>query len=341
MRNGVNNLEATLKNFGLLARSSATSSCGDGVSVEYLDSASSTGARAKGIIAVKSSSGVGSSHRLLMDSDGDGLDDGEAEMSANPYRTYLSLSRNASPERTLVAESDSSGPRLILGSPTSDAYMELETLSGSGPGSEPSSSFRMGRPGVNTVLTTTNAHGARMSTQSQSGGAHVQCWDGSCRVLLVDATQGLEDTSIVIDGTTKRFGIGVSEPAYPLHHSSGAHLSVAGSWTNASDVNLKENFKSVDGEELLDKVEALNITQWNYKNESDDVKHIGPTAQDFKRIFGVGVNDQTISTIDPSGIALAAIQELTRQNRELHERNQTMASELAELKRRMDKLQTR
>jgi len=160
-------------------------------------------------------------------------------------------------------------------------------------------------------------------------------------VLLVDATQGLEDTSIVIDGTTKRFGIGVSEPAYPLHHSSGAHLSVAGSWTNASDVNLKENFKSVDGEELLDKVEALNITQWNYKNESDDVKHIGPTAQDFKRIFGVGVNDQTISTIDPSGIALAAIQELTRQNRELHERNQTMASELAELKRRMDKLQTR
>jgi len=157
-------------------------------------------------------------------------------------------------------------------------------------------------------------------------------------MLLVDATQGLEDTSIVIDGTLKRFGIGVTEPLHPLHHSSGAHLSAAGSWTNASDVNLKENFKSVDGEELLDKVEALNITQWNYKNESDDVKHIGPTAQDFKRVFGVGVNDQTISTIDPSGIALAAIQELTRQNRELHAQNQTMASELAELKRRMDKL---
>jgi hypothetical protein len=59
---------------------------------------------------------------------------------------------------------------------------------------------------------------------------------------------------------------------------------------------------------------------WNYKSEDATVRHIGPTAQDFYAAFGLGGDDRSISTIDPSGVALAAIQELYRENKQLRER---------------------
>ena len=121
----------------------------------------------------------------------------------------------------------------------------------------------------------------------------------------------------------------------PIEHSSGAHLTPGGLWTNASDENLKENFQPVDGEEILEKIEQLPISQWNYKNESDEVTHIGPTAQDFKKTFGVGENDKSISTIDPSGIALVAVKELRKENQELKaqvEELKKMVEELAKKK---------
>ena len=123
--------------------------------------------------------------------------------------------------------------------------------------------------------------------------------------------------------------------ANPIEHSSGAHLTVGGVWTNASDANLKENFQPIDGEELLEKISDLPISQWNYKAESEAVTHIGPTAQDFKEAFGVGANDKTISTIDPSGIALAAIKEL---NNKLNTQIQTLSQENKQLRKEMDDL---
>ncbi len=123
--------------------------------------------------------------------------------------------------------------------------------------------------------------------------------------------------------------------ANPIEHSSGAHLTSGGVWTNASDASLKENFQTVDGEELLEKISELPISQWNYKNESEKATHIGPTAQDFKAIFGVGENDKTISTIDPSGIALAAIKELYKKSARVEE----LEKQILELQEAVKQLQ--
>ncbi len=43
-------------------------------------------------------------------------------------------------------------------------------------------------------------------------------------------------------------------------------------------------------------------------------------AQDFKAAFNLGIDNKTISTIDPAGVALAAIQELIKENTELRKR---------------------
>jgi len=48
-------------------------------------------------------------------------------------------------------------------------------------------------------------------------------------------------------------------------------------WISSSDRNLKENFSPIDPGQILTKVAALPLTQWNYKN--DHVPHLGPVAR--------------------------------------------------------------
>ena len=136
---------------------------------------------------------------------------------------------------------------------------------------------------------------------------------------------------------TIRLQASSSSSANPIEHSSGAHLTPGGDWTNASDKNLKENFTKVNGEELLEKIEDLPITEWNYKNEGESVKHIGPTAQDFQSAFGVGSDDKSISTVDPSGIALAAIKELIKQNQDLMKANEELNKRVKALEKKQEK----
>ena len=104
---------------------------------------------------------------------------------------------------------------------------------------------------------------------------------------------------------------------YPINTQTGAYLSSGGTWTNASDRNLKEDFTPVDPAEMLNKINTLPVTEWDYKTEGPTVKHIGPVAQDFYAAFGVGNNNTSISTIDPAGIALLGIQALSKQVRNI------------------------
>lgn len=123
-------------------------------------------------------------------------------------------------------------------------------------------------------------------------------------------------------------------------NGNGAYLSTGGTWTNASDKNKKENFEPIYGSEMLQKISELPITRWNYKGQKE--QHIGPVAQDFYRIFAVGTDDKSISTIDPSGVALAGIQELyeryktaerktEQQNVEIEKQNKKIQSLEAEI----------
>lgn len=115
----------------------------------------------------------------------------------------------------------------------------------------------------------------------------------------------------------------------------GAYLSGNGTnWTNASDENIKENFKIVNGSILLRGIAELPISQWNYRCDDDNVTHIGPTAQDFYEVFGLGNDDKSISTVDPAGVALAGIKELIQENRELRDLISQLERRITELERK-------
>jgi hypothetical protein len=101
--------------------------------------------------------------------------------------------------------------------------------------------------------------------------------------------------------------------------SLGAGVTIApgaSAWASVSDANRKENFRELDGEEVLARIARMPIREWNYKVQDAAIRHAGPTAQDFHAAFGLGEDPLRISTIDADGIVLRAIQALISRARE-------------------------
>jgi hypothetical protein len=124
-----------------------------------------------------------------------------------------------------------------------------------------------------------------------------------------------------------------------LETSTGAHLTSGGTWVNSSDVNRKHHFEAVDGEQVLEKIAALPISTWSYRDESETVRHMGPTAQDFRRAFGLGDTDKTIATVDADGVALAAMKALERRTAELRRENRELRATLERVVERLAALE--
>lgn len=116
----------------------------------------------------------------------------------------------------------------------------------------------------------------------------------------------------------------------------GGGTSTGGVWTENSDRSSKENFMPVNPREILERVTALPVQQWNYKAEGPDVRHIGLVAQGFYAAFHTGADDAHLAALDSAGVALAAIQGL---NQKLEARSQKLEGENAALKARLEKLE--
>jgi hypothetical protein len=143
-----------------------------------------------------------------------------------------------------------------------------------------------------------------------------------------------------------------SSPSTPadkfINTSTGAYLSSGGTWTNACDRNVKENFVPIDGREVLERLTTVPISTWNYKAEDPAVRHMSPMAQDLYAAFGLGQDEQHISTIDADGVALAAIQgvyaiikDKDAELATLKSRNRELESRLADLETRLAELAAR
>src|SRR5262249_43438352 len=98
--------------------------------------------------------------------------------------------------------------------------------------------------------------------------------------------------------------------------------------------NAKEKFSTVDGNKLLDKLNAISVETWNYKAQDESIRHMGPMAQDFYAAFGLGEDNTHISTVDADGVALAGVQALYRLLLEQKAQIQDLKSEIEKLKTR-------
>ena len=117
----------------------------------------------------------------------------------------------------------------------------------------------------------------------------------------------------------------------------GVRLTPNGSgWISVSDVNAKENFRDLAPEDVLAKIAALPIREWNYKAQGATVRHWGPTAQDFKAAFELGEDPLGINSIDADGVALAAVKALEARTRQT---NETLSRENDDLRARLARLE--
>lgn len=155
-------------------------------------------------------------------------------------------------------------------------------------------------------------------------------------VLGYQAEVSTSNTVVLGNSNTNKWAFGLTttglakaiEVGDNVTNGNGAYLTIGGVWTNTSDVNKKEDFTALNGTEILQKVAALDVSRWRYKGSNE--YHIGPNAQNFYQLFQTGNDNVSISSIDPSGVALAAIQELIKQNKLLQEQVNELKKMIAE-----------
>ena len=150
--------------------------------------------------------------------------------------------------------------------------------------------------------------------------------------VVADLSPGQAVTSLdgLTGGVTLQAGSGI------LLGTNGNTLTITAQPGVVSDRNLKTGFLTVKPEDILARLVALPIQSWRFTNEVANVRHLGPTAQDFKMTFGLGTSDTTIGIVDEGGVALSAIQGL---NQKLEAQVKAKDAEIEALKLRLEKLE--
>src|SRR4051812_33537066 len=121
--------------------------------------------------------------------------------------------------------------------------------------------------------------------------------------------------------------------------STGAYLGTDGVWHDVSDVHRKHLFVDVSAEDVLARLRTLAIRSWSYRVDPDYVRHLGPTAQDFRATFGLGADSTTIAPIDESGVALAGVQALDARTRRQQAEIAALRADNAELRARLARIE--
>jgi trimeric autotransporter adhesin len=108
------------------------------------------------------------------------------------------------------------------------------------------------------------------------------------------------------------------------------------SWTCASSRTLKENYTTVDGEDLLRRIAGVPVTTWTMIGDPDGIRHMGPVAEDFYAAFGLGLGETAIGLGDIDGVNLAAAQALQARTARLQAETAALRLEAAGLRAELD-----
>jgi hypothetical protein len=195
-----------------------------------------------------------------------------------------------------------------------------------------------GKVGVGTGSPSARLHVASNNSDTTSARAFIQETSGTAgsRNMLRIANNGASTFRFDNTSTGQNWGFGAlaggnffiaATPGTGLAMTltSAGNMTIQGTLTQSSDRNSKSDIVEVDVGQVLDKVTALPIATWRYRQ--DEARHMGPMAQDFAAVFGLGADDKHIAPGDMAAVALAAIQALQTQNARLAERVAALEAE--------------
>jgi trimeric autotransporter adhesin len=114
--------------------------------------------------------------------------------------------------------------------------------------------------------------------------------------------------------------------------TNGCNIAAGGaSITCASSRTLKENYFTVDGEDVLLRMRGIPVTTWNYIDEGRAARHMGPFAEDFWDAFRLGDDQRGIGHLDIDGVNFAGIKALEERTRRLQAENDALRARLERL----------
>lgn len=178
-----------------------------------------------------------------------------------------------------------------------------------------------------------------IGTTSPQAPLHVYRHDGSAQVLVEETspevaprtlftlanpgntkfeimnTDAMESWAFTNSGVDFRMSLqGSGQVEFRVDNNGNAYVAnnmeLGGTLTELSDRNQKHAIVPLVGETVLAKVAQLPVSEWSYKGEGADQRHIGPMAQDFYAAFGLASGETRISARDMAGVNMAAIQAL-------------------------------
>ena len=124
-----------------------------------------------------------------------------------------------------------------------------------------------------------------------------------------------EDTSVPQRWANGSFGSSFiideqADSGLELVLTNTGNLTISGTLTQNSDRNTKRDLLPVSGDEVLRGWPDCPFSTWNLKTDDPAVRHMGPMAQDFSAVFGLGEDERHIAPLDVAGVSLAALQAL-------------------------------
>jgi hypothetical protein len=173
--------------------------------------------------------------------------------------------------------------------------------------------------------------------------ANRQLWIGDSDALTPNATNKVirivpalgEITALSTDTTTAKtltlnstggfVGFGVVNPTFPIHHTSGAHLTVGGSWVNASSRDYKQDISELGGSEALETLYGLTPVKFAYKADPTE-RHLGFIAEDVPE--AVATPDRKgLSSMDVVAVLTKVLQEQSKTIEDLKARIEQLEKE--------------
>jgi hypothetical protein len=117
-----------------------------------------------------------------------------------------------------------------------------------------------------------------------------------------------------------------------LTGTTGCNLPAgSGVFNCTSSRYTKENFTSVSGDDVLARLRKVPVSTWNYISEGQQVRHLGPMAEDFYQAFSLGVGNTSIGVQDAVGVSLAAVKALDERTAELQKKTEEVEQLRAKL----------
>ena len=102
-------------------------------------------------------------------------------------------------------------------------------------------------------------------------------------------------------------GLGVAAPAFPIDHSSGAHLTAGGVWTNASSRAFKQDISNLDSTEAMATLKNLQPVKYSYKIDPTE-HHVGFIAEDVPDLVATP-DRKSLSPMDIVGVLTKVVQQ--------------------------------